>query len=77
MTLLLVSAAYFTRGDYNIFVVDYQTLVRLPCLSQIQWSPSFLALCVSQVNNNNNNTLCLLLAFYMLCAMTQIGSNSL
>ncbi|KAJ1519687.1 hypothetical protein ONE63_004950 [Megalurothrips usitatus] len=41
--------AYFTRGDYNIFVVDYQTLVRLPCLSQIQWSPSFLALCVSQL----------------------------
>ncbi|KAK3919215.1 Pancreatic lipase-related protein 2, partial [Frankliniella fusca] len=41
--------AYFIRGDYNIFVVDYNSLVRLPCLSQIQWSPSFLALCVSQL----------------------------
>lgn len=44
-------AAYFIRGDYNIFVVDYNSLVRLPCLSQIQWSPSFLALCVSQLVN--------------------------
>uniref|UniRef100_A0A146LBX8 Pancreatic lipase-related protein 1 n=1 Tax=Lygus hesperus TaxID=30085 RepID=A0A146LBX8_LYGHE len=41
--------AYFTRGDYNVIVVDYSTLVRLPCLSQMQWSPGFCAQCIAQM----------------------------
>ncbi|CAH1405629.1 unnamed protein product [Nezara viridula] len=41
--------AYFKRGDYNIIIVDYSTLVKLPCLSQMQWSPSFAAQCIAQM----------------------------
>lgn len=43
--------AYFQRGDYNIIIVDYSTLVRIPCLSQIEWSPRFLAQCIAQMIN--------------------------
>ncbi|KAL2713509.1 pancreatic lipase-related protein 2-like isoform X1, partial [Vespula squamosa] len=41
--------AYFTRGDYNIIIVDYGTLVREPCLSQIQWGPDFCSRCIAQL----------------------------
>ncbi|XP_047119947.1 inactive pancreatic lipase-related protein 1 [Schistocerca piceifrons] len=41
--------AYFTRGDYNILIVDYSTLVVEPCLSQIEWSPRFCAECIAQL----------------------------
>lgn len=41
--------AYFTRGEYNIIVVDYSSLVIEPCLSQIEWSPRFCALCIAQL----------------------------
>lgn len=27
--------AYFTRGNYNIIIVDYGSLVKEPCLSQV------------------------------------------
>lgn len=27
--------AYFTRGNYNVIIVDYGTLVKEPCLSQV------------------------------------------
>lgn len=27
--------AYFKRGNYNIIIVDYGTLVKEPCLSQV------------------------------------------
>lgn len=27
--------AYFTRGNYNIIIVDYGALVKEPCLSQV------------------------------------------
>lgn len=32
-----------------MIVVDYSTLVRLPCLSQMQWSPGFCAQCIAQM----------------------------
>jgi len=32
-----------------VIVVEYGSLVRLPCLNQVQWSPSFLAMCISQL----------------------------
>ncbi|XP_039285454.1 phospholipase A1 1 [Nilaparvata lugens] len=41
--------AYFERGDYNIIIVDYSTLVRIPCLNQIEWSPRFCAQCIAQM----------------------------
>ncbi|PBC30738.1 Phospholipase A1 member A [Apis cerana cerana] len=41
--------AYFTRGNYNIIIVDYGTLVREPCLSQIQWGPDFCSRCIAQL----------------------------
>jgi len=41
--------AYFKRGDYNIIIVDYSTLVKLPCLSQMDWSPRFCAQCIAQM----------------------------
>lgn len=43
------STAYFTRGDYNIIIVDYGSLVREPCLSQIQWGPDFCSRCIAQL----------------------------
>lgn len=42
-------SAYFTRGNYNIIIVDYGTLVREPCLSQIQWGPDFCSRCIAQL----------------------------
>ena len=42
-------SAYFTRGDYNIIIVDYASLVREPCLSQIRWGPDFCSRCVAQL----------------------------
>lgn len=42
-------SAYFTRGDYNIIIVDYSTIVKEPCLSQINWAPRFGAKCIAQL----------------------------
>lgn len=36
-------AAYFNRGNYNIIVVDYSSLAKEPCLSQMHWAPRFCA----------------------------------
>ncbi|XP_022814753.1 phospholipase A1 member A-like [Spodoptera litura] len=41
--------AYFTRGNYNIIIVDYGSLVKEPCLSQIEWAPRFASLCITQL----------------------------
>ncbi|XP_011139807.1 pancreatic lipase-related protein 2 isoform X2 [Harpegnathos saltator] len=41
--------AYFKRGHYNIIIVDYGSLVREPCLAQIQWGPDFCSQCVAQL----------------------------
>lgn len=41
--------AYFKHGDYNIIIVDYGRAVKEPCLSQMEWSPRFGALCISQL----------------------------
>lgn len=30
-------------------IVDYSTLVKLPCLSQMEWSPRFCAQCIAQM----------------------------
>ena len=42
-------SAYFAYGNYNIIIVDYGTLAKEPCLSQIEWSPRFCAQCVAQL----------------------------
>lgn len=41
--------AYFTIGNYNIFIVDYGTAVKEPCVSQMDWAPRFASLCISQL----------------------------
>ncbi|XP_063982529.1 uncharacterized protein LOC135165303 isoform X1 [Diachasmimorpha longicaudata] len=41
--------AYFKRGNYNIIIVDYGSLVREPCLSQMQWGPDFCSQCIAQL----------------------------
>ncbi|KAK5643222.1 hypothetical protein RI129_007067 [Pyrocoelia pectoralis] len=41
-------AAYFYNGAYNIIIVDYGSLVREPCIKQMEWAPRFCALCISQ-----------------------------
>lgn len=41
--------AYFTVGNYNIIIVDYGTLVREPCLKQMEWAPRFCARCIAQL----------------------------
>lgn len=41
--------AYFHKGDYNIFIVDYGTLVKEPCLKQMEWAPRFCAKCIAQL----------------------------
>ncbi|XP_043466047.1 phospholipase A1 member A isoform X2 [Leptopilina heterotoma] len=41
--------AFFTRGNYNVIIVDYGSLVREPCLSQIRWGPDFCSRCVAQL----------------------------
>nr|XP_032515250.1 uncharacterized protein LOC116768606 [Danaus plexippus plexippus] len=41
--------AYFARGNYNIIIVDYGSLVKEPCLSQIEWAPRFAATCITQL----------------------------
>ncbi|XP_065159167.1 pancreatic lipase-related protein 2 [Atheta coriaria] len=41
--------AYFYRGNYNIFIVDYGTLVKEPCLKQMEWAPRFCALCIAHL----------------------------
>ncbi|XP_071455106.1 pancreatic triacylglycerol lipase-like [Hetaerina americana] len=41
--------AYFTRGEYNVIIVDYSSLVVEPCLSQVEWGPRFCALCIAQL----------------------------
>lgn len=43
--------AYFSIGNYNIIIVDYGTLVREPCLKQMEWAPRFCAKCVAQLIN--------------------------
>lgn len=43
--------AYFSTGNYNIIIVDYGTLVREPCLKQMQWAPRFCAQCIAQLIN--------------------------
>lgn len=49
MSFSLPSPAYFTRGEYNIIIVDYSSLVVEPCLSQVEWSPRFCAECIAQL----------------------------
>ncbi|XP_055712258.1 pancreatic lipase-related protein 2 [Phlebotomus papatasi] len=44
-----IRKAYFTRGEYNIIIVDYSSAVREPCLSQMEWSPRFGSLCIAQL----------------------------
>ncbi|KAH0948290.1 hypothetical protein HN011_011786 [Eciton burchellii] len=41
--------AYFARSDCNIIIVDYGSLVREPCLSQISWGPDFCSQCIAQL----------------------------
>lgn len=41
--------AYFKNGAYNIIIVDYGTLVREPCLKQMDWAPRFCAKCIAQL----------------------------
>ncbi|XP_015514869.1 inactive pancreatic lipase-related protein 1 [Neodiprion pinetum] len=41
--------AYFTRGNYNVIIVDYGSLVREPCLSQVRWGPNFCSQCIAQL----------------------------
>ena len=41
-------AAYFKHGEYNIVIVDYSTIVKEPCLSQVNWAPRFGAKCIAQ-----------------------------
>ncbi|CAH0559925.1 unnamed protein product [Brassicogethes aeneus] len=41
--------AYFYKGNYNIIIVDYGTLVREPCLKQMEWAPRFCAKCIAQL----------------------------
>lgn len=41
--------AYFHIGNYNLIVVDYGSLVREPCLSQMEWGPRFCAKCIAQL----------------------------
>ncbi|KAH0814868.1 hypothetical protein GEV33_007922 [Tenebrio molitor] len=43
--------AYFHKGHYNIIIVDYGTLVREPCLKQMEWAPRFCARCIAQLIN--------------------------
>ncbi|KAF0746009.1 inactive pancreatic lipase-related protein 1-like isoform X2, partial [Aphis craccivora] len=43
--------AYFTRGNYNIIIVDYSTLAQIPCLNQVEWAPRFCAMCIAQLAN--------------------------
>ncbi|XKL63824.1 hypothetical protein PGB90_006188 [Kerria lacca] len=47
--------AYFTRGEYNIIIVDYSSLVQIPCLSQVEWSPRFCGKCIAQLASYLNN----------------------
>lgn len=44
-----IRKGYFTLGNYNIIIVDYATAVKEPCLSQMDWSPRFGAMCVAQM----------------------------
>ncbi|EEB20315.1 Ves G 1 allergen precursor, putative [Pediculus humanus corporis] len=44
-----IRKAYFSYGEYNVIIVDYGTLAKEPCLSQIEWSPRFCAECVAQL----------------------------
>lgn len=44
-----IREAYFSIGNYNIIIVDYADAVKEPCLSQMDWSPRFGSLCVSQL----------------------------
>lgn len=41
--------AYFTRGDYNIIIVDYSSLAQVPCVSQVEWAPRFCGKCIAQL----------------------------
>ncbi|XP_022913419.1 phospholipase A1 member A [Onthophagus taurus] len=41
--------AYFHNGEYNIIIVDYGSLVKEPCLKQMEWAPRFCAKCISQL----------------------------
>lgn len=44
-----IRKGYFTYGNYNLVIVDYSSLVKEPCLSQMDWSPRFGSLCVAQL----------------------------
>lgn len=48
-TNIFFFAAYFTYGDHNIIIVDYSTLAKEPCLSQVEWAPRFGAQCIAQL----------------------------
>lgn len=41
--------AYFYGGNYNIIIVHYGTLVKEPCLKQMEWAPRFCAKCIAQL----------------------------
>lgn len=43
--------AYFTRGNYNIIIVDYSSLAQIPCLNQVEWAPRFCGMCIAQLAN--------------------------
>ncbi len=44
-----IRKAYFTRGNYNIIIVDYSAAVKEPCLNQMEWAPRFGSLCIAQL----------------------------
>lgn len=44
-----IREGYFQVGEYNIIIVDYGDAVKEPCLSQMEWSPRFGGLCISQL----------------------------
>lgn len=51
ISMFLFAVAYFTRGNYNIIIVDYSTLAQIPCLNQVEWAPRFCAMCIAQLAN--------------------------
>jgi len=51
ISMFLCAAAYFTRGNYNIIIVDYSTLAQIPCLNQVEWAPRFCGMCIAQLAN--------------------------
>ena len=44
-----IRKAYFYTGNYNIIIMDYGSLVREPCLSQMDWGPRYLAKTIAKL----------------------------